>query len=239
MIVIVLTAGITVVALCIAWFVSNTRVHSTGTAISYDPYNITSPDGNTSQLGLNGRETNGLDMQIKTRAFFTTDLPGANQTDPKNAKYPYYLEGTLRLSKKTEESNANGIGRTYESVQIGSYLSDFAIESDNKADTTGSGLGLQTDNDGNQVYKFRISLSEKQVKEIKTSPILININFSVKTGSGLEAVEGSQYANYEVDLSAELKNKNLDSLTNLPSDYLIYTNAKIYLKIIGNQESGQ
>ena len=77
------------------------------------------------------------------------------------------------------------------------------------------------------------------MKEIKTSPILININFSVKTGSGLEAVEGSQYANYKVDLSAELKNKNLDSLTNLPSDYLIYTNAKIYLKIIGNQESGQ
>lgn len=36
MIVIVLAAGITVVALCIAWFVSNTRVHSTGTAISAD-----------------------------------------------------------------------------------------------------------------------------------------------------------------------------------------------------------
>ena len=36
MIVIVLTAGITVVALCIAWFVSNIRVHSTGTAISAD-----------------------------------------------------------------------------------------------------------------------------------------------------------------------------------------------------------
>ena len=36
MIVIVLTAGITVVALCIAWFVRNTRVHSTGTAISAD-----------------------------------------------------------------------------------------------------------------------------------------------------------------------------------------------------------
>ena len=68
---------------------------------------------------------------------------------------------------------------------------------------------------------------------------MININFNAKTGSGLEAVEGSQYANYKVDLSAELKNKNLDSLTNLPSDYLIYTNAKIYLKIIGNQESGQ
>lgn len=36
MIVIVLAAGITVVALCMAWFVSNTRVHSTGTAISAD-----------------------------------------------------------------------------------------------------------------------------------------------------------------------------------------------------------
>ena len=215
------------------------REEVTSSSISYDSYNITSPDGNTSQLGLNGRETDGKEMQIRTRAFFTAGLPGANQTDPENTKYPYYLEGTLRLSKKTEELNANGIGKTYESVQIGSYLSDFAIESDNKADTTGNGLGLQTDNDGNQVYKFRISLSEKQVKELQTNPILVNIDFNAKTGSDLEAVDGSQYANYKVDLSAELKNKKLNSLTNLPSDYLIYTNAKIYLKIIGNQESGQ
>lgn len=48
-------------------------------------------------------------------------------------------------------------------------------------------------------------------------------------------VDGSQYANYKVELSAELKNKSLESLTNIASDYLIYTNAKIYLGIIGNQ----
>ena len=34
------------------------REEVTSSAISYDSYNITSPDGNTSQLGLNGRETN-------------------------------------------------------------------------------------------------------------------------------------------------------------------------------------
>ena len=211
------------------------REETSSSTISYDSYNITSLDGNTSQLGLNGRETNGEAMQIRTRAFFTAGLPGANQTDPENTKYPYYLEGTLRLSKKTEKPKTDGVGKTYEAVKIGDYLSGFAIKSDNKADTTGSGLGFQTDSDGNQVYKFRIPLSEKQVKELKTSPILININFNVKTGSGLEAVEGGQYANYKVDLSAELKNKKLDSLTNLPSDYLIYTNAKIYLGIIGSQ----
>ena len=212
------------------------REETSQSTISYDSYNITSPDGNTSQLGLNGRETKGEAMQIKTRAFFTAGLSGANRTDPENAKYPYYLEGTLRLSKKTEQqSKESASGKTYESVAIGSYLSDFAIESDNKADTTGDGLGLQTGTDGVQVYKFRIPLSKEQVKKIQTDSILININFNAKTGSGLEAVEGSQYANYKVELSAELKNKNLVSLTNLPSDYLIYTNAKIYLGIIGNQ----
>ena len=211
------------------------REEVTSSTISYDSYNITSPDGNTSQLGLNGRETNGQEMQIKTRAFFTADLPGANRTDPENEKYPYYLEGTLRLSKKTErQSKESASGKTYESVAIGNYLSDFTIESDNKAITTGDGLGLQSDN-GIQIYKFRIQLSEKQVKELQSNPILINIDFNTKTGSELEEIDGSQYANYKVELSAELKNKKGDSLTNLPSDYLIYTNAKIYLGIIGNQ----
>ena len=211
------------------------REEVTSSTISYDSYNVTSPDGNTSQLGLNGRETNGQEMQIKTRAFFTADLPGANRTDPKNEKYPYYLEGTLRLSKKTEQqSKESASGKTYESVAIGSYLSGFTIKSDNKAVMTGDGLGLQNDN-GVQVYKFQILLSEKQVKELQTNPILINIDFNTKTGSELEKIEDSQYANYKVELSAELKNKNGDSLTNLPSDYLIYTNAKIYLGIIGNQ----
>lgn len=207
------------------------REESWNSTISYDSYNITSPDGNTSQLGLNGRETDNKDMQIKTRAFFTAGLPGANQSDMENAKYPYYLEGTLRLSKKTEQSKENSVGKTYEPVAIGSYLSEFSIKSDNNAITTGDGLGLQNDN-GVQVYKFRVPLSENQVKNLQTNPILVNINFNAKTGSELERVDGSQYANYKVELSAELKNKKLDSLTNMPSDYLVYTNAKIYLGII-------
>lgn len=207
------------------------REEVSNSTISYDSYNITSPDGNTSQLGLNGRETKDKEMEIKTRAFFTAGLPGANQTDPENAKYPYYLEGTLRLSKKTEETN--GVGKNYEPVAIGKYLSGFEISSDNKA-VTGNESGLQTDN-GVQVYKFRIPLSENQVKNLQTDPILLNINFRAKTGSGLEDVDGIQYANYKVELSAELTNKKSVSLTNMPSDHLIYTNAKIYLGIIGNQ----
>ena len=211
------------------------RDETTSSTISYDSYNITSPDGNTSQLGLNGRETKDEAMKITTRAFFTAGLSGANQTNPENVKYPYYLEGTLRLNKKTEQANENDIGKTYESVDIGSYLFGFTISSDNKAITTESdGLGLQYDN-GVQVYKFRIQLSENQVKNLQINPILVNIDFNAKTGSGLEDVDGSQYANYKVELSAELKNKKLGSLTNMPSDYLIYTNAKIYLGIIGNQ----
>lgn len=206
------------------------REEVSNSTISYDSYNITSKDGNTSQLGLNGRETKGNDMQISTRAFFTAGLLGTNRTDPENNKYPYYLEGTLRLNKKTDQNNG---GKTYESVAIGRYLSGFVIQSDNKAIVEGNGLGLQND-DGVQVYKFRIPLSENQVKNIQTNPILLNIDFNAKTGSGLEIVDGSQYANYKVELSAQLKNKNLGSLTNMPSDYLIYTNAKIYLGIIGS-----
>lgn len=200
--------------------------------LSYDSYNITSKDGNTSQLGINGRENkDAATMEISSRALLdVTDFSNFNLTDESNSAYPYYLEGELTLAKKTDSEN----GTSYQNVAIGEYLSKFEIESaDTKVnvDVTSEGLGLQ---ESDTVYKFRIRLTQDQVSKILDTPLLVNIKYKVKTGKELENITGGQYANYKVTLSATLKNKNLEDLLNVkPSDYLIYTNAKVYLKIVG------
>ena len=197
------------------------REDTSEATISYDSYNISQEDGNTSQLGLNGRETNDQSEQITSRAFFDArQIPGFDQTSEANEKYPYYFEGTLSLEKK----NNNG---TYERVNISSYLTDFFAKESAVDTNKSSGLGAQ---DG--VFKFRMRLSKKQVNEIYINQILIPIDYKVKTGAELENVEGSQYANYKVTLTGVLKNKDGIELTNKPTDYLVYTNAKVYQKIV-------
>lgn len=198
--------------------------------LSYDSYNITSKDGNTSQLGINGRENDDARMEISSRALLdVTDFTSFNLTDESNSSYPYYLEGELTLAQKTDSEN----GTSYKDVAIGDYLSAFVIESaaGTNVDVKSEGLGLQ---ENKTVYKFRIRLTQDQVNQILDTPLLVNIKYEVKTGKKLEDIDGGQYANYKVTLSATLKNKKLEDLLNVkPSDYLIYTNAKVYLKIVG------
>lgn len=198
--------------------------------LSYDSYNITSKDGNTSQLGINGRENDDATMEISSRALLdVTDFTSFNLTDESNSSYPYYLEGELTLAQKTDSEN----GTSYKDVAIGDYLSAFVIESaaGTNVDVKSEGLSLQ---ENKTVYKFRIRLTQDQVNQILDTPLLVNIKYEVKTGKKLEDIDGGQYANYKVTLSATLKNKKLEDLLNVkPSDYLIYTNAKVYLKIVG------
>ena len=203
--------------------------------LSYDSYNISSKDGNTSQLGINGRENNDQPMEIKSRALFdASTVSGLNLTNASDEQYPYYLEGELTLAQKTETpvTDPPVIGKEYKQVSIGSYLSDFEVNCGNvQADTTSEGLGLQ--NNGS-VFKFRIKLTQAQVSEIMNTPILVDITYKVKTGEELVKIGGGQYANYKVTLSATLENQQgTDLLTNNASDYLVYTNAKVYRGIVG------
>ena len=205
--------------------------------LSYDSYNISSKDGNTSQLGINGRENNDQPMEIKSRALFDASaVSGLNLTDTADAQYPYYLEGELTLAQKTETKVTNSvvIGKEYQQVSIGSYLSGFEVKCDNvEVDTTLSGLGLQ---DNGKTFKFRIKLTQAQVSEIMNTPILVDITYKVKTGEDLVKI-GGKYANYKVTLSATLENKNADSLLTAASDYLVYTNAKVYQGIVGANQN--
>ena len=213
------------------------RMDESQAKLSYDSYNISSKDGNTSQLGINGRENNDQPMKIGSRALFDASaVSGLNLTNAADAQYPYYLEGELTLAVKTETevTDSTVIGKEYQQVSIGSYLSDFEVKSGNaEADTTSSGLGIQ--NDG-KTFKFRIQLTQAQVSEIMNTPILVEITYKVKTGQDLVDIDG-KYANYKVTLSATLKNQNTQSLLTAASDYLVYTNAKVYRGIVGANQN--
>ena len=59
--------------------------------LSYDSYNISSKDGNTSQLGINGRENNDQPMEIRSRALFDASaVSGLNLTNESDAQYPVH-----------------------------------------------------------------------------------------------------------------------------------------------------
>ena len=199
--------------------------------LSYDSYNISSKDGNTSQLGINGRENNDQPMKIKSRALYDASaVSGLNLTNESDAQYPYYLEGELTLARKTENTDSKAGEKEYQQVPIESYLSGFEVKSGNaEADTTSTGLGLQ---ENGQTFRFRIKLTQTQVKEIMNTPILVDITYKVKTGKELVDI-GGKYANYKVTLSATLKNQKTDNLLTDVSDYLVYTNAKVYRGIVG------
>lgn len=207
---------------------------SSSTTLKYDSYNIVDTvrkDGNSSQLGINGRENNDASMEIKSRALYNaSQATGLNRNDPEDEKYPYYLEGTLTLLQKNEtDLESEVVGKEYDLVNINKYLQNISIRSENAADVSSDGLGAQ----GNS-YKFRIQLTEEQVNNILSEQIILNINYTVLTGMNLEKIDGGKYGNYKVSLSVVLKDKTLDNtLTKEASDFLIYTNAKVYLGIIG------
>lgn len=98
-----------------------------------------------------------------------------------------------------------------------------------EVDTTSTGLGFQ---ENGQTFRFRIKLTQTQVKEIMNTPILVDITYKVKTGKELVDI-GGKYANYKVTLSATLKNQKTKNLLTDVSDYLVYTNAKVYRGIVG------
>jgi hypothetical protein len=68
----------------------------------------------------------------------------------------------------------------------------------------------------------------------------LDISYLVLSDEALEELgDVGQYANYRVTLSAHLENGDGNALTEETNDYLIYTNAKFYLGIIGVTDLGQ
>lgn len=197
--------------------------------ITYNSYNITSIDGNTSQLGINGKEVSDAGgTTIRTQGLYdATQISGLNTTTSTSSRYPYYLIGMLTLQKKTGDvSNPQ-----YQTVKMSDYMSNIVVTSgDTTATVTESG----------ETYTFKLPLTETQVRHLDMSQIEMDIQYFVKSDTVIEALgDVGQYANYKVILSAHLANRSEQALVSDVDDYIIYTNAKFYQGIIGSGDFGK
>jgi hypothetical protein len=198
--------------------------------LTYNSYNTASEDGNTSQLGINGREAAGNSGQTITSLgmFNATQLTSLNLTDREAERYPASLVCTLSLEKKTDQSDGS---TKYEPVKIDTYLDDITVTS---GDSSVSGAVNK-----NGAYGFTVLLSDEQIQNIALEQIEMDISYFVLSDAQLEAVEANGvYSNYRVTLTAYLANANGEKLAEETSDYFVYTNAKFYLGILGNSDFG-
>jgi hypothetical protein len=200
-------------------------------SMTYNSYNTVSEDGNTSQLGINGREVENKSGQTITSLgmFNATQLSSLDLADQTSAKYPTSLVCTLTLEKKTDQ----GDGTTkYQQVDMNTYLKDITVESG------GNNISGAVKNDG--TYQFTVPLTTAQILSLSTDQIEINISWFAISDKKLEEIgDVGQYANYRVTLNAYLANSSGTALSDKVSDYLIYTNAKFYLGIISKSDLGK
>ncbi len=179
--------------------------------------------GNRSTLGVNGRsaiESEVTEMRVNSQAYYNVQ----SLADAANARW---LKLTFALNKKTDSNS----GISYQSISsMQNYLTgsiSFKLGADGTpvtATATGSSVTVWLDVTGYDLA------ANGNIYDIY-------ISFNAKTGTGF-----ANYANYKVDLAAELfkDNAHQQNVENSSaSDYLIYTNAKINPNILKSiQDAG-
>ena len=159
-------------------------------------------------LEINGNEAND---EIKAVGYYNTlNIPEADVNKADRIKL------TLSLYQK---STANET--TYNSVNLTEYLKDVKL-----FDKNGTPKAYTVNGNSLEFVLGKDELNyEAGTYEVLTA-------YSVKTGIEFEN-ESKIYANYRVRLSAELIDGEGTSVSNSQcSDYIVYTNAKIYTKMI-------
>ena len=212
------------------------RENNSSAELTYNAYDTVSMDGNVSQLGINGKEAAknpNKGAWISTKGMYNAmQMSTLNTTDKTSRDYPNYLVGTLKLQKKT----GNSENWSYEDVNMSDY---FELISFNNGESTSL---------NSKEYSFKLPLSDEQVQNLDHEQIEFDIAYFVKSDSKLEELTGTDlYANYKVVLSAHLAHiENIDNLDgerieetiigDEVSDYIIYTNAKLYNGIISTRD---
>ena len=194
---------------------------------------------NYSRLGINGKTSvkkegdTQTKMEINSEALFNASaIEDIAYAGTKKIRF------TLTLNKKTDTVE-NGVVTKAEYVKtddISKYLKDVSIKIDNTPLTAVSQL---TDN--TYIYEIAVSPTENtEISEtgettssqqsIRLSEDKIykaDIQYYAVTGDGF-----TEYSNYQVVLQAELLDKDGVTIGNKPTDYLVYTNAKVYPTVI-------
>lgn len=180
----------------------------------YDEIGLNSK--NQSTLGVNGRtakQVKRTEMPVNTEAFYNVQ----SLSDSKNAKI---LRLVLALNKKTDTGGSAVTGVSYEAISnIENYIDGTITFTSGEASATVNPNGSSV----------TVNLDAEKCSFIG-GIYDIEITFNAKTGDGF-----TEYANYKVDLKAELfkdENNNVDN--SVAEDHMIYTNAKINPDILSD-----
>ena len=159
--------------------------------------------------GVNGLETNG---EITAVGYYNVvNIPEADYSRAEKIKL------TLSLYMKDNDG-------VYNRVDIDKHLKDVSINGS-------STLQFETVN-GKNAYSI---ICSKASVAFEADTFEIPTAYSVITGEPFEASLVKMYSNYRVKLEAQLLDGDGNSIDNtLCSDYIVYTNAKIYTNIISN-----
>ncbi|MGN0593731.1 MAG: hypothetical protein ACI4I6_01115 [Hominimerdicola sp.] len=171
---------------------------------------------NQSRLGVNGYCSDLSEMPINTAAKYNVSAIA-----PEDVELAEKLRLTIMLSKKTDTiSDGKVVGAEYEMVNMLNYLyQDIIITSGNKFTETYSIAQSQN----SLVVDIPIESCD-----FESDIYNIGIAFKAKTGEGF-----TEYANYKITLRTELIKEDGNTIENSGvSDYVVYTNAKVYPTVL-------
>ena len=208
------------------------RESATASHLSYsakselDQYDVCGRESeNFSRLGVNGYSAIGeytqnnvtrKAMEINTKAVFNAASVEDIYFD--NAVAVRY---TMRLWKKTDTKVENTVtGAKY--VQVNN-ISDYLLGVDPV--NNNNSLTKNTDKSTAKEYVYEMTISD--CEEISPRIYPAYIVFYAITGDNF-----TEYANYQVELQAELIDSHGNTIGNQPKDYIVYTNAKVYPTVI-------
>ena len=169
------------------------------------PYNLTDE---LIKLGINGLELNDI---IPAIGYFNVlNIPEDELKKAEKVKF------TLSLYQKTDAD-------TYTSVNINDYLEDITLYGANGSPNSG------TQNNNLRDFTF-----DRNELTYEAGSFEVKSTYSVITSEDFENASKT-YANYKVQLTAVLLDASGKAIASTEcSDYIIYTNAKIFTEMIIN-----
>lgn len=202
---------------------SATAAHLSYSAVSeLDKYDIQGKNSkNFSRLGVNGYSSIGkyggrTAMEIHSKAVFN-----AASVEEQYFNQATTVRFSMTLWKKTDTKAENGIvtSAVYEQVDnISKYL--LGVEFMNN--TT---IQRNADKSDSQTYVYDLAI--EGCDELGPRIYPADIVYYAITGDGF-----TEYANYKVQIQAELLNAEGKTIGNQPKDYIVYTNAKVFPTVI-------
>lgn len=171
--------------------------------------------GNKSRAGVNGRTSKLAWMPINTKASYNVGVLDNYSTGDK-------IRLTITMRKKTDTF----VGGVVDSVDYADIatIANYASFTSVKSGNTSFALNSTLSTPGKLVYE-----ADSAGCSLNKGYYDFDISFSAWTGAGFK-----EYANYRVYLQAELINTTLGKTVenSLVTDYVVYTNAKIYPEVI-------